>query len=97
MDYPASQRSLAGVLWGSLWGGGSCGVILSVVPVGPAGLLLAFMVLLAAIGAGISLHWNAARAECLDCGTIVTATPSGGRCRGCGQRYRGVERKLVKF
>ncbi|WP_287129680.1 hypothetical protein [Candidatus Cyanaurora vandensis] len=96
LSYPTGKRILGGVLWGSLWGGGFCGVILALVPVGPAGLALAFMVLLAAMGAGISLYWNAARAECFECGTVVTVTPSGGRCSGCGQRYRGVHRELIK-
>jgi len=96
LSYPTGKRILAGVLLGSLWGGGFCGVVLSLIPVGPAGLALAFMVLLAAIGAGISLHWNAARAECFECGTVVTVTPSGGKCPNCGQRYRGINRALIR-
>jgi hypothetical protein len=96
LDYPTGKRLLAGVLWGSLWGGGLCGIVLSVIPVGPQGFFLAIFVLFSAMGVGISLHWNAAREACHECGATVTATASGGQCPACGQRYRAVERKLVK-
>ncbi|WP_218082466.1 hypothetical protein [Anthocerotibacter panamensis] len=96
VSYPTAQRLLSGVGLGILWGGGVCGFLLALIPVGPTGFFLAIVVFLAALGVGVSLYWNAARAHCFECGTIVTATPSGSRCPNCGQRYRGVNRKLVK-
>ncbi len=97
LDYPNGKRIMAGVGWGSLWGGGLCGILLSIVPVGPAGFFLAIMVLAAAISVGISLNWQAARGHCEACDTILTATPSGGKCSGCGQKYRASNRQLVKM
>ncbi len=96
LSYPTSQRILGGVLWGSLWGGGTCGVLLALIPANSAGFFLAIMVLIAAMAAGISLYWNAARERCLECDTVVTITPSGGKCPYCGTRYRAENRKLLR-
>jgi hypothetical protein len=94
-ELTTARRILFGVGWGVLRGGAIAAIVF---PITTGSIQIGFIlaiVILTAIGLGLSLYWNAAQGPCPNCETVLISTPSGATCRNCGQKVSAEDRQII--